>query len=534
VAGPFVYAARGALGLQVIEVSQPDAPRLVGLIATPSLALSVAATDQVVYVTDSSFGLQVIRGPGPTEPDTDGDGSVDFFDAFPTDPTEWQDTDGDRMGDNADPDNDNDGFTDVEEATATPPTDPLNPRQYPLMAPPPGVTTLIVDAASPVAVRARNGTPEAPYRSVTEALQVLRRNQAPQVHTLHLRAGLYAPSTTQEVFPLDFSDLAPFTLQGDDQAPAVLDVEFRDEAVVARNGQDLVFEDLTITHGLLGLAVSHSRDIVIRRNVLRDNNDSGILLLNTTNTVIQGNLTAFNRGPAGIVLYTNSEAVMTQNVSRANASVGIQVHSGSRADVRDNVCERNGSIGLLLAVGATAIVRDNVLDQNVLSGIAVFAGSRATLSHNIVQNNVRFGIYLGLSTAEVHDNTVVRNGGEGIAINGESTATLRENTVAQNGRDGVFISSTSVAIVNGGVITQNAGHGIRVGSAEGFLMIPGPSTATIGLDRSTVLEISQNRGAGVMLEDDGFGSKARIDRRQIVFRGNAGGATVGHVVDVAP
>ena len=255
VAGSFAYVTRGALGLQAVDIRQPDAPRPVGVIATPSFALSVAAVDQVLYVTDAIFGLQVIRGPGPDEPDTDGDGIIDFFDAFPTDPTEWQDTDGDRVGDNADPDTDNDGFTDAEEAAATPPTDALDPRLYPVTAPPPGVTTLIVDAASPAPVRARNGTPEAPYRSPTEALQVLRNGQAPQVHTLFLRAGLYAPSTTQDAFPLDLSGLAHLTLRGEDRATTVLDAEFRNSVVVAIGSQDLVFEDLTITHGWLGLLV---------------------------------------------------------------------------------------------------------------------------------------------------------------------------------------------------------------------------------------------------------------------------------------
>src|SRR5438132_1619517 len=83
---------------------------------------------------------------------------------------------------------------------------------YPVTAPPPGVTTLIVDAASPAPVRARNGTPEAPYRSPTEALQVLRNGQAPQVHTVFLRAGRYSPSTTHDAFPLNLSGRAHITL----------------------------------------------------------------------------------------------------------------------------------------------------------------------------------------------------------------------------------------------------------------------------------------------------------------------------------
>jgi hypothetical protein len=164
------------------------------------------------------------------------------------------------------------------------------------------VTTLLVDAASLAPVSARNGTPEAPYRSPTEALQVLRNGQAPQVHTLYLRAGLYAPSTTQDVFPLDLSGLAHLTLQGEDRATTVLDAEFRNDVVVAIGSHDLVLEELTITHGWHGVAVFGSRDIVIRRNESRDHNRHGIVVVNTTGTVLQENLVAFCRAIAGIGL----------------------------------------------------------------------------------------------------------------------------------------------------------------------------------------------------------------------------------------
>ena len=45
----------------------------------------------------------------PGNPDTDGDGVLNEDDAFPDDPNEWSDTDGDGIGDNSDPDIDNDG-----------------------------------------------------------------------------------------------------------------------------------------------------------------------------------------------------------------------------------------------------------------------------------------------------------------------------------------------------------------------------------------------------------------------------------------
>jgi len=49
--------------------------------------------------------------------DSDGDGYLDTNDAFPFDPAEWLDSDGDLMGNNADLDDDNDGMPDDYELT---------------------------------------------------------------------------------------------------------------------------------------------------------------------------------------------------------------------------------------------------------------------------------------------------------------------------------------------------------------------------------------------------------------------------------
>ncbi len=61
--------------------------------------------------------------------DTDGDGYADCDDAFPTDPDEWLDSDGDLIGNNADPDDDNDGYTDEEELNRD--SNPLDPDSMP-------------------------------------------------------------------------------------------------------------------------------------------------------------------------------------------------------------------------------------------------------------------------------------------------------------------------------------------------------------------------------------------------------------------
>jgi len=71
--------------------------------------------------------------PDNKERDWDGDGVKNAdaipWDAFPRDPKEWRDSDGDGIGDNADPDDDGDGHSDEEEKKAG--TDPLDVVSFP-------------------------------------------------------------------------------------------------------------------------------------------------------------------------------------------------------------------------------------------------------------------------------------------------------------------------------------------------------------------------------------------------------------------
>ena len=62
------------------------------------------------YGNESENSVELCYNPQTA--DRDGDGTLDYQDAFPDDPGEWLDTDGDGIGNNADLDDDNDGMPD--------------------------------------------------------------------------------------------------------------------------------------------------------------------------------------------------------------------------------------------------------------------------------------------------------------------------------------------------------------------------------------------------------------------------------------
>ncbi len=72
-------------------------------------AIQISASDGSETVVLSSFTINV---SAYVAIDSDNDGVLDNLDAFPNDPNEWLDTDGDQIGNNADADDDNDGVAD--------------------------------------------------------------------------------------------------------------------------------------------------------------------------------------------------------------------------------------------------------------------------------------------------------------------------------------------------------------------------------------------------------------------------------------
>ena len=99
---------------------------------TYRLVYSVEDSDQNRATVERSVRVTLAEdgSGGVDNSDSDGDGYADAFDVFPSNASEWLDTDGDGLGNNADTDDDNDGYTDQHELDMG--SDPLDSSDIPM------------------------------------------------------------------------------------------------------------------------------------------------------------------------------------------------------------------------------------------------------------------------------------------------------------------------------------------------------------------------------------------------------------------
>ena len=61
VSGDYAHVVSEGAGLQVIDLTVPAAPRLVGEVDTPGAGYSVAVSGNCAFVADGSSGLQALN-----------------------------------------------------------------------------------------------------------------------------------------------------------------------------------------------------------------------------------------------------------------------------------------------------------------------------------------------------------------------------------------------------------------------------------------------------------------------------------------
>jgi parallel beta-helix repeat protein len=154
---------------------------------------------------------------------------------------------------------------------------------------------------------------------------------------------------------------------------------------------------------------THSRNLVIERNVVHDNGKHGIILAeDCVDSVIRNNIVYANKHH-GIVMYLDSDRnVIEGNESFRNAAHGININESNENTIRNNKVYDNNDSG----ISVTQTSRSNVVEGNQLRGNKkdglrlVSEAAETTVRDNTIGRNARYGVYIDTVGYDLTRNTI--------------------------------------------------------------------------------------------------------------------------------
>ncbi|WP_242046652.1 DUF1565 domain-containing protein [Cylindrospermum sp. FACHB-282] len=218
--------------------------------------------------------------------------------------------------------------------------------------------------------KAGNGGERAPWKTITQALQVAQPNTV-----IMLSSGTYS-AETGEVFPLILKQ--GVSIQGDTGNKG------RNIKIVGGGGylsRSFGGQNVTIVGanqaGLSGVSVTNT-------------NPRGYgLWIESSNPIIQENTFTENTQD-GISVTGNAAPTISKNYFYRNGANGLTVSGYSQPQVRENIFQQTG-FGINVAQNAHPMVVGNQI-QNNRSGVIVQANARPILRNNLIQGSKEDGL----------------------------------------------------------------------------------------------------------------------------------------------
>lgn len=238
-----------------------------------------------------------------------------------------------------------------------------------------------------------NGSEQAPFRTLTQALEKAQPNTV-----IQLASGTYS-TETGEVFPIVLK--AGVTVQGNPDG--------RGSGIVIRGGGSYSSPTLGRQNTtLLGNSQATLIGVTITNPTVRGHG----LWVEAGNPTIRNN-TFTNSSQTGLVVTGSSAPIVERNLFMLNRISGLNVTGDARPAVQNNIFQRTGS-GLVISEEASPQILNNRVSQN-RDGIVIQGNARPLLRGNTVEDSDRDGLVViaqaqpNLGTAEDPGNNVFLN-----------------------------------------------------------------------------------------------------------------------------
>jgi parallel beta-helix repeat protein len=181
----------------------------------------------------------------------------------------------------------------------------------------------------------------------------------------------------------------------------------------------------------------------LRNNSIRDNSQSGVVVVTSSEIVLEGNRIENNTGN-GLEI-TGFDMEIRQNVVRLNGKHGIKLVTTASAPpsrIVNNTASSNGWAGIYLQ-GNDTTIENNTIQFNGQHGIELSSAWFCAITNNTCTHNTLAGIFLNGSVSLVNQNTIELNEQEGIVLQYAYLDNITGNTISSNGFNGIKLIGAS-------------------------------------------------------------------------------------------
>jgi parallel beta-helix repeat protein len=156
---------------------------------------------------------------------------------------------------------------------------------------------------------------------------------------------------------------------------------------IAQGRLDL--EDCDITsRGWSCVAIHAGADPRLRRNVIRDSNESGVAVYDNGQGTLEDN-DIFGNALSGIAITTGGNPIVRRNRIHDGRESGVYVHDNGQGTLEDNDVFGNAGSGVAVRESGAPALRGNRITKNGYHGIRVYDGGAGSFYGNDLRGNVR-------------------------------------------------------------------------------------------------------------------------------------------------
>ena len=229
---------------------------------------------------------------------------------------------------------------------------------------------------NPVGNATGNGSETAPFKTITQALQVAENNSV-----IVLAKGTYS-AESGETFPLVLK--SGVSIVGNSQS--------RGREIVIQGGGTY----MSRTFARQNITMLGANNAAISGVTITNANPRGYgLWIESSNPTVSDNTFTGSKHD-GISITGNSAPKIRSNYFYLNGANGMTIYGTSAPEISENVFEKTG-FGINIAQKAAPILINNRIVQN-RSGIITQANARPVLRGNVIENNTEDGL-VAISTS---------------------------------------------------------------------------------------------------------------------------------------